>query len=174
MSALFSKITSKHDGYFYCLNCLHSFRTENKLNNHENVYKNHDYCYVEMPKEDNKILKYKHGEKPMRTQFIIYVDLESLLEEIDTCHNNPEKSSTTKINKHTASGSSLFTYCSFDASKNRLDYYRGKDCMKSFCKDLKEHATEIRNYKNKEMIQLTSEENKSYKKQKVCYICKKN
>ena len=40
----------------------------------------HDYCYVDIPKEDNKILKYNHGEKSMEVPFIIYADLESLLE----------------------------------------------------------------------------------------------
>ena len=33
-----------------------------------------------MPKEDNKILKYNHGEKSVKFSFIIYADLESLLE----------------------------------------------------------------------------------------------
>ena len=47
----------------------------------------------------------------MKVPFIIYADLESLLEKMNTCHNNPEKSSTTKINKHTPSGYSLFTHC---------------------------------------------------------------
>ena len=37
LSALFSKIASKHDRCFYCLNCLHSFKPENKLKEHENV-----------------------------------------------------------------------------------------------------------------------------------------
>ena len=50
-----------------------------------------------MPEEDNKILKYNHGEKSMKIQFIIYTDMESLLEKIDTWHSNPEKLSTTKI-----------------------------------------------------------------------------
>ena len=66
LSALFRGITSKQEGEFYCLNCFHSFRTENKLKKHKNVCKNHNYCYVEMPKEDSKILKYSHGEKSMR------------------------------------------------------------------------------------------------------------
>ena len=43
-----------------------------------------------------------------------------------TCHNNLEKSPTTKINKHTPSGYSMFTHCSFDTTKNKLDCYRGK------------------------------------------------
>ena len=48
--------------------------------------------------------------------------------------------------------------------------------MKSFCLDLKEHATKTMNYekkKKKEIIPLTNEEKKLYRKQKVCYICKK-
>ena len=92
MSALFRGITSKHDADFYCLNCFHSFRSENKLKNHKNVCENHAYCYEEMPKEDKKILKYNHGEKSMKVQFIIYADLESFLQKMNTCHNNPKKS----------------------------------------------------------------------------------
>ena len=32
-----------------------------------------------MPNEDNKILKYNHGEKSMKFRFIIYADSEYLL-----------------------------------------------------------------------------------------------
>ena len=109
LSALLRGITSKHDRYFYCLNCFHSYRTENKLKKHYNVCKNHDYCYVEMPEEDNKLSKYNHGEKSMKHLFIIYTDLECLLKKMNSCHNNPEKSSTPKINEHKASGYSMFT-----------------------------------------------------------------
>ena len=86
----------------------------------------------------------------MRVPFIIHADLESLLEKMDTCHNNFKKSSTTKTNKHAFSGYSLFTHCSFDTTKNKLDYYRGKNYMKNFCQDIKEHATKIINYERKE------------------------
>ena len=131
---------------FYCLNCLHSFRTGNKLKKHENVCENH--C-IEMAKEDNKILKYNHGEKSIKFPLIMYSGLESLLGKMSTCHNNPKKSLTTKINNRTAYGYSLFTHCSFDAAQNKPDYYRGHDCMKKFCKDLKKNATKIINYEKK-------------------------
>ena len=100
-------------------------------------------------KEDNKILKYNNGEKPMKVPFIIYPDLESLLEKMSTCDNNLDKSSTIKINKHTASGYSLFTKCSSDAAKNMLDCHRGKDYMKEFCQDLRKHIEKIINYEKK-------------------------
>ena len=45
-SALFRGITPSHNGEFYCSNCFHSFRTENKLKKNQNSCENHDYCYV--------------------------------------------------------------------------------------------------------------------------------
>ena len=81
---------------------------------------NHDYYHLEMPTKDNNIIKYNHGEKSMTVPFIIYADLECLLEKMSTCINNPNESSTTKINKHTPLGYLIFTSCSFDESKNKL------------------------------------------------------
>ena len=108
-----------------------------------------------MPNKDNNKIKYNQGEKSLKLPFIIYADLECLLEKVNTCYNNPEESSTTKINKHTPSG------------------YRGEDCMKRFCKDLKEHATKIINCEKKVMAPLTKEEEEDYNNQEFCYICKK-
>ena len=51
-------ITFKHHGAFYCLNCLHSFRTEKKCEPHKKVCKNKDFCKVVMPSEDTKTLEF--------------------------------------------------------------------------------------------------------------------
>ena len=45
-----------------------------------------------MLEEGNKILKYNPGEKSLKVLFIIYADLECLLEKTDTCQNNPKES----------------------------------------------------------------------------------
>ena len=78
LSALFRGITSSNNGDFYCLNCFHSYRTLNKLKKHERVCNNHDYCHVDMSKENEKI-KYLPGEKSLKAPFIAYVDLECIL-----------------------------------------------------------------------------------------------
>ena len=60
-----------------------------------------------MPNEDNKILKYNHGEKSLKVPAIIYADLECLLEKMHSCQNNLEKSYTEKkISKYL-----LVTHC---------------------------------------------------------------
>ena len=61
-----------------------------------------------MPSEGNKILKYNHGEKSLKAPFMIYADLECLLEKMHSCQNNPEKYYTEKKTKHAPSGYSLF------------------------------------------------------------------
>ena len=149
LSGLLTGITSNHKEDVYCLNCFHSYRTKNKLEAHKKICENLDYCRVGMPTKDNNAIKYNHGEKSIKLPFVVYADLECLLEKMSTCYNNPEESSTTKINKHTPSGYSIFTHCSFDKSKSKLNYYRGEDCMTKFCKDLREHATKIINYDKK-------------------------
>ena len=168
LSGLLRGVTSNHNGDFYCLNCFHSYSTKNKLEAHKKICENHDYCHVEMPTKDNNTMKYNQGEKSIKLPFAIYTDLECLLEKMSTCIDNPNESSTTEINKHTPSDYSIFTSRSFDESKNKLNYYRGDDCIKKFCKDLKEHAMKIINYEKKRIVPLTTKEKICYNKQKIC------
>ena len=123
-----------------------------------------------MPTKNNNIIKYNQGEKSIKLPFVIYADLECLLEKLSTCQNNPNESSTTEINKHTPSGYSIFTHCSFNLTRNKLNHYRGKDCMKKFCKDLREHAIT----KRKQMIPLTTEEKNIIINKKFVIYARKN
>ena len=85
-------IASNHKEDFYCLNCFHSYRTKNKLEAHKKICENHDYCHVEIPTKNNNIIKYNHGKKSMKLPFVIYADLECLLEKMSICINNPNES----------------------------------------------------------------------------------
>ena len=75
---LFMGITSNNNRDFYCLGCLHSFRTDNALKKHERLCNNHDYCHVEMPNNDNNTLKYNHGENSLKAPLVIFADFECL------------------------------------------------------------------------------------------------
>ena len=88
-STLLRRITSNHNGDFYCLKCLHSYRTKNKLKKHEKVCDKHDYCYIKMPKQYSKTLKYNYGEKSLKAPFAIYFGNEVLLPKIYSSQNNP-------------------------------------------------------------------------------------
>ena len=61
LSTLLRRITSKHHGHYYCLNCLHSFRAENKLKSHEKVCKNKDFSGILMPSQKHETLEFNHN-----------------------------------------------------------------------------------------------------------------
>ena len=57
LSALSRGITSKKNGDFCCLNCLHFFTTINKLESHKRVCENKHFCNVIMIKINIDSLK---------------------------------------------------------------------------------------------------------------------
>ena len=160
ISRLFRGITSNNNGDFYCLNCLHSFRTDNKLKEHERLCNNHDYCEPLMPKKDKNILKYNSGEKSLKVANVIYFDLEALQIKQHSLQNNPKTSYTEKKTIHEVCGYSSTLARSH--AKSRHKSYRGKDCMDKFCKDLKTLAMKVTNYEKKEMRPLTQYEPKTF------------
>ena len=104
LSALLRGVTSNYKEDFCCLNCFHSYSTKEKLKKHEKICNGYHYCCVEMPDKDDKILKYNHGEKPLKALLMIYADLECLLEKMHSCQNNLEKSYRENKTKHAPSG----------------------------------------------------------------------
>ena len=80
LSALSREITSNYHREFYCLNCLHSSRTENKLKSHQNVCENKDFYNIVMPSETIKILEFNQNQKFDTAARITYADLECLIE----------------------------------------------------------------------------------------------
>ena len=129
ISALLCRKTPNDDCNF-CLNCLHSFRTKNKLKSHEKACKDKDFCSTKMPSEKNKTSKLNPQKKLEKTPYGINVNIECLVKNIDSCENIPQISSSTKISKHMPRGYLLSTIWGFDHIQNKYSFYRGKDCMK--------------------------------------------
>ena len=57
LSTLLREITSKNNDNFYCLNCLHSFITKNKLESHKKVCENNNFCNAIMLSEETNTLE---------------------------------------------------------------------------------------------------------------------
>ena len=115
------------------------------LKRHERICVNHDYCHLEIPNKANNTLKYNNGEKSLKTPFTIYTDLECLLIKQHPCQNNPNESYTGGKAMHEPSGYALSLISSFDSRKNKHSVYRGRDCIKKFCSNLKELPTKTIN-----------------------------
>ena len=102
-----------------------------------------------MPFKNTKILEFNQYQKSDKSPFIIYADLEYIIEKIDGCNNNPENLSTTKVSKNIPPGFSMPAISTFRIIEKNHDIYRGKECIKKCCESLREHAMKIINFKKK-------------------------
>ena len=91
-------------------------------------------------------LKYQKSEW---TTFVIYVDLECLIEKNDGCKMIDVK---IKVSQHIPSGFLMSIILSFKSIKNKHNVYRGKNYIKNFCEYLREHAMKVINFKRKKWI----------------------
>ena len=80
-----------------------------------------------MPSEVTKIIELNKYQKSDKGPFIIYTDLECLLQKTDGCKNNPENMLVTIVEKHIPSGFSMPIKSSFKSTEIKHDVHRGKD-----------------------------------------------
>ena len=71
-----------------------------------------------MPSKDTKKSDFNQYQKSDKASFVIYADLQCLIEKIDRCKNNPENSSTAKVSEHIPSGFSMSALSSFRRIEN--------------------------------------------------------
>ena len=68
--ALLRGISSTHDGDHCCLNCFHSYRTEEKLKTYEELCINHNFALIKMPTEDKKYISSTPGKNTLKTHLL--------------------------------------------------------------------------------------------------------
>lgn len=100
ISRLLKGISSNSNCNNYCLNCLHAYRTENKLIRHERICNDNTYCNPLMPEKGKNFSKYIQDKKSILVPHVVYADLECLLRQIESRKDNPKNSYTLK-KKHT-------------------------------------------------------------------------
>ena len=89
ISALLRAKISKHHDFYY-FSCHNFFATTNKLQSHRKVCENKDLCNIAMHSEDTEILQFNQYQKSGKAPFVIYANLEYLIEKIDGRKYNPE------------------------------------------------------------------------------------
>ena len=172
ISALLSSQVSKHNGkHHFCDRCLNPFRCEESLNKHLEYCSNHKAVKIKMPGKGTilKFINYHRGE---RVPFTIYVDTESLTEQIQSCEPDPEKSYTKKYQKHKIISFSYYIKCFDDmVYKPVLRTYTGPDASKTLVEWLESDIRLIAKIPKKDII-FGKEEAKQFNKETKCWICK--
>ena len=172
LSRLISNQSSKHDGKIFSYDrCLRIFYCKEKLDEHEELCKDHKAVKIVMPKPKSNI-KFKNYNHSLRVPFVIYADFECLLHNINTCQPNPEKSYINKYQKHYPISFTYYVKYSNGYYKKPVTYI-GEDASKVFVEMMKKESIEIKKVYDKiiPMKKLTKQELIDFKNAKTCHIC---
>ena len=153
-----------------CFGCFHSFRCKSTLEKHTQIFKDHDFCKIKLPENNEKIKEHKPGLKALRMNDRIYVHLESFLVGYDTCLNTPIISHTTNIAQHIPSGYAITILRNHNKS-TKVTYYREKDCIQKLCEDLRDIANELLVDNKAKIKNLTSDEKESHENAEISHKC---
>ena len=109
LKALCRGVFSNNNGDYYCLNCLHTYRTKSALKKHGRLCLNNDYCYLKLPNSYDNKLKYRAERKSIKTPYMIFADLECLLKNNSDLKNDLDSDNTYRFkeNFHVPSGYGL-------------------------------------------------------------------
>ena len=119
-----SQISKDHCRTWFCDRCLCHFKFEKSCNNHRVDCENVDKCRAILPKDlviiygNNKILKLKNHRYKESVSFVVYADIESLLEPV-----NNEQIDMAVYQKHVPTSVGFYIHCNFDDSLSELKIY---------------------------------------------------
>ena len=133
ISRLVAFQVSKHKGKcFICDNCLNPFPTDESLEKHKEYCDTNECIKINMP-EEGSVLKFTNYRNSEMVPFVIYADIESLLEPIQSCGPNPGGSYTEKFQKHKPISFSYYIKCFDDNIFSREPRtYTGLDAPQKF------------------------------------------
>ena len=112
-----------------------------------------------------KELVFKKHKAKIFSPIVAYFDLKSILEKVHSVPNDPEKSHSRLIEKHTPSGYCFAAVEHDSSSLFRYRLKRGPDCMIDFVDQMEKLARDIHYRKNSivyflELFQQTSKDQK--------------
>ena len=130
---------------------------------------------IQMPAE-GEVIKFKSFRETVKIPFVIYADLESILQKLTvTQKQEMDKEQTEKLQKHVACSYGYKVVCCYDEKLSKpFKMYRGFDSVHKFFTDIFEEEKEIleklKEYQ-KTPMNLSNEEKIHHKKATTCYVC---
>jgi len=160
--------TSKHKCRKYpCRRCLHIFSREDLLVKHTPDCQgiSEKPQRVDMPRKDERLLKFINHHCQMKVPYIIYADFE--------CLNIPIGSTMSKLTSHEPCGF-CYIVVRCDGVSNAPVLYRGMDTVVKFLQHLKVELTEINSvFSNPVEMTMTEGDVKLFEEVTHCHVCMK-
>jgi len=163
LSRLIRGITRDHNKKYLCDRCFHYCSSQEKLMSHDEDCKELNQCKVRMPFGKFSIMRFRNYKNKLRSPYIVYMDIESILE-----------GGESYIQKHVPHSVGYYFHCTYDITLSYYRSYRGPECISWFVKEMKQLAEDVEpTYMCPvPMDPLTYEQQVEYNNATKCHICK--
>ncbi|XP_070158058.1 uncharacterized protein [Polyergus mexicanus] len=151
--------------------CMHYFRTSNKLSAHSADCGRMNECGIILPTNDDKWLQFHNYGRKERLPFVVYADLECVLEK-----KEEKRTSNTSIVQHyKVYSAGYYARCAFDDASSTYKAYRGEDCVSWFVKELYDIALRMRTILDTDVLitNFTSDEWERFMSATHCHVCER-
>ena len=168
---------TKHESRkHFCMYCLQCFSSERVLNNHkENCIQLNGTQAVKMPTKDNSILKFNNYHKQQPTPFVIYADIEALLQKVERGQPDSNESYTERFQRHVDCGSAYKVVCCYDDKYSKdICIYRGENAVYKFLEQMLEEVNYCKDIVKREFnkpLKITDDDELSFRLEDKCHIC---
>ncbi|XP_076671972.1 uncharacterized protein LOC143370803 [Andrena cerasifolii] len=142
LSRLVGAQLSRHkEKKFICDRCMHYFGSVEKLEAHSLDCRQMNDCAILLPSEGNNLLKFSNHCMKERLPFVVYADLECIIEKTEDNHRMGEIDSKLRAYQHHKVHSiAYYMHCLYDTSLLTYRCRRDADCVSWFVNDLENFA----------------------------------
>lgn len=131
-----TQITRHEHKLILCGRCLCHFTIEKSFLKHREECERVNKCKMVLLKQGANILKFENHEHKVMVPFVVYADIECLLEPIAETNDKNMIPSRVADQKHVPHSVAFYLKCNFDDSLSRIKVYRGEDCIEYFVKKM--------------------------------------
>ncbi|XP_076667934.1 uncharacterized protein LOC143368761 [Andrena cerasifolii] len=138
LSRLLSAQLRRHNGKkVICDRCLHYFGSVEKLETHAVNCGKMNNCAILLPSEGNNLLSFKNHCTKERLPFVVYADLECIIEKTEDRRMGDADSKLRGYQHHKVHSIAYYMHCSYDTSLSIYRCRRDADCIAWFVDELK-------------------------------------
>ncbi|XP_076621597.1 uncharacterized protein LOC143342002 [Colletes latitarsis] len=171
LSRLVCTQLSKHNGRkYFCDRCLHYFSSNEKMEAHTMDCEKMNDCAIILPNDDDsKWLSFSNYNRKERVPFIVYADLECILEKTDT----DREASRYTYQHHRVFSVGYYVRCSYDDLLSTFQSRRDPDCVSWFVRQLQDLSHRVKSILsiNVPMENLSAEQLRNFNTATHCHIC---
>ncbi|XP_071648529.1 uncharacterized protein [Temnothorax longispinosus] len=164
-----SQLSKKKNKKYFCDRCLYYFSSSDKLQSHTVECRKVNKCAIRLPSENNKWLSFKNHSRKERLPFVVYADLECVLQK-----TQPEtEHASYAYQHHRVCSIAYYVQCSYDKTLSTYRFCRDNDCVAWFVEELNGLAHRVKNILSDIvcMVDLTRDEWETFHSATKCHIC---